>query len=66
LRGLIYQRKGQYMRSQEQFYLRARQSIEDKPIESEYKTEAEAIEEAIRLLKQGQMVEFGIEIAIGF
>jgi hypothetical protein len=54
------------MRSQEQFYLRARQSIEDKPIESEYKTEAEAIEEAIRLLKQGQMVEFGIEIAIGF
>ena len=54
------------MRSQEQFYLRARQSIESAPIESEYRTEAEAIEEAIRLLKQGKMVEFGIEIAIGF
>ena len=54
------------MRSQEQFYLRARQSIESAPIESEYRTEAEAIEEALRLLKQGKMVEFGIEIAIGF
>jgi hypothetical protein len=54
------------MRSQEQFYLVARSSIKSTPVESEYRTEAEAIEEAIRLLKQGQMVEFGKEIAIGF
>jgi len=66
LRGLIYQRKGQYMKSQEQFYLIARSSIKSTPVESEYKTEAEAIEQAIRLLKQGQMVEFGKEVAIGF
>lgn len=49
-----------------QFYVIARSSIQSKPIESEFKTEAEALDEAIKLLKQGQIVEFGEEIAMGW
>lgn len=54
------------MQMKEQFYVLARSSIHSKPTESEYETEAEALAEAIRLLKQGEMVEFGREFAGGF
>jgi hypothetical protein len=50
----------------EQFYVLARSSIHSKPEESEYETEAEALAEAIRLLKRGDLVEFGKEYAGGF
>ena len=54
------------MQSQRQFYVLSRDSIHDKPEEWEFLTEEEALAEAIRLLKRGDLVEFGEEIAIGF
>ena len=59
-------RKGIIMQSQKQFYVLSRDSIHDKPEEWEFQTEEEALTEAIRLLKRGDLVEFGEEIAIGF
>ena len=60
-------RKGTNMVWQKhQFYVIARSSIQSKPTESEFETEAEALDEAIKLLKQGQIVEFGEEIAVGW
>lgn len=54
------------MQSQKQFYVLSRSSIHSKPEEWEFLTEEEALTEAIRLLKRGDLVEFGEEIAIGF
>jgi len=59
-------RKGIIMQSQKQFYVLSRSSIHSKPEEDEFLTEEEALAEAIRLLKRGDLVEFGEEIAIGF
>ena len=54
------------MQMKEQFYVLSRSSIHSKPEESEYQTEEEALAEAIRLLKRGDLVEFGKEYAGGF
>lgn len=39
------------------FYVLVRGSINEKPSESEYNTEAEALAEAVHCLKQGSIVE---------
>lgn len=54
------------MQSQKQFYVLSRDSIHDKPEEWEYQTEEEALAEAIRFLKRGDLVEFGEEFSGGF
>lgn len=54
------------MQLKEQFYLVVRSSIQSKPEELEFKTEEEALAEAIRILKRGDLVEFGREFAGGF
>ena len=54
------------MRQQRQFYVLSRSSIHSKPEEDEFLTEEEALAEAIRLLKRGDLVEFGEEIAVGW
>jgi hypothetical protein len=54
------------MNFKKQYYVVSRSSVQSKPVESEYQTEAEALEEAIRLLKRGDLVEMGEEFAGGF
>ena len=50
------------MQLREQFYLVVRSSIKSKAEEMEFRTEEEALAEAIRILKRGDLVEFGREI----
>jgi hypothetical protein len=54
------------MKMKEQFYVISRDCVRSKPEEWEFETEEEALTEAIRFLRRGDLVEFGEEFSGGF